>query len=190
MADPQQEGQVTTTTDTELNPNELADVRQLLVSLGALRHITAGPFSVYDLAGTLLGQAGPLADGSWVFTPNATDGGGNGGGEAGPPGPAGPEGPAGPAGATGPAGPTGPAGATGQTGAAGPAGPEGPEGPEGPQGPAGATGATGPAGATGATGATGPAGPTGPEGQWVSLTQAQFDALNPPDPNTLYVIVG
>lgn len=27
-------------------------------------------------------------------------------------------------------------------------------------------------------------------GQWKQLTQAEYDALNPPDPNTLYVIVG
>lgn len=60
---------------TELNPNELAEVRQLLVTLGALRNITAGPVSVYDLAGTLLGQAGPSDDGSWVFTPGASNGG-------------------------------------------------------------------------------------------------------------------
>lgn len=25
---------------------------------------------------------------------------------------------------------------------------------------------------------------------WVKLTQAEYDALSPPDPNTLYVIVG
>lgn len=64
-----------TDTKTELNPNELAEVRQLLVTLGALRNITAGPFSVYDLAGALLGQAGPSDDGSWVFTPGAGNGG-------------------------------------------------------------------------------------------------------------------
>ena len=30
----------------------------------------------------------------------------------------------------------------------------------------------------------------GPPGPWAQLTQAEFDALSPPDPNTLYVIVG
>lgn len=39
-------------------------------------------------------------------------------------------------------------------------------------------------------GPTGPPGPPGPPGQWESLTQAEFDALNPPDPDTLYVIIG
>ena len=37
--------------------------------------------------------------------------------------------------------------------------------------------------------AAGNVGPPGPAGQWVSLTQAQYDALSPPDPNTLYIIV-
>jgi hypothetical protein len=32
-------------------------------------------------------------------------------------------------------------------------------------------------------------GPPGPQGQWVALTQAEYDALSPPDPNILYVIV-
>ena len=36
----------------------------------------------------------------------------------------------------------------------------------------------------------GPQGPPGPQGQWVALMQVQYDALNPPDPDTLYVIVG
>jgi hypothetical protein len=33
-------------------------------------------------------------------------------------------------------------------------------------------------------------GTPGPPGQWVQLTQAAYDALSPPDPNTLYVVVG
>jgi hypothetical protein len=33
------------------------------------------------------------------------------------------------------------------------------------------------------------AAPTGATG-WVQLTQAAYDALSPPDPNTLYVVVG
>lgn len=40
-----------------------------------------------------------------------------------------------------------------------------------------------------ASGNIGPQGPPGPQGEWVSLTQAEYDALSPPDPNTLYVIV-
>jgi len=39
-------------------------------------------------------------------------------------------------------------------------------------------------------GPTGPPGPEGPPGQWEDLTQAEFDALDPPDPDTLYVIIG
>lgn len=39
------------------------------------------------------------------------------------------------------------------------------------------------------SGALGPQGPPGPEGQWEALTQAEYDALNPPDPETLYVII-
>ena len=41
-----------------------------------------------------------------------------------------------------------------------------------------------------AGGPHGAQGPPGPPGQWVSLTQAAYDALDPPDPDTLYVIVG
>lgn len=32
-------------------------------------------------------------------------------------------------------------------------------------------------------------GPPGPQGQWVALTQAEYDALIPPDPDTLYIII-
>jgi hypothetical protein len=35
----------------------------------------------------------------------------------------------------------------------------------------------------------GPQGPPGPPGQWASMTQAEYDALDPPDPEILYVIV-
>lgn len=35
----------------------------------------------------------------------------------------------------------------------------------------------------------GPQGPPGEDGQWLALTQAEYDALSPPDPQTLYVIV-
>ena len=33
-------------------------------------------------------------------------------------------------------------------------------------------------------------GPQGPPGEWTQLTQAEYDALTPKDPDTLYVIVG
>lgn len=32
-------------------------------------------------------------------------------------------------------------------------------------------------------------GPPGPQGKWVSMTQAEYDALSVHDPDTLYVIV-
>lgn len=73
---------------------------------------------------------------------------------------------------------------------------EGPEGPQGPQGETGPVGPEGPQGPPGPTGPAGPAGPTGPAGAdgadavWVSLTQAEYDALGAPDPNTLYIITG
>ena len=37
--------------------------------------------------------------------------------------------------------------------------------------------------------AAGNVGPPGPPGQWVSMTQAEYDALASPNPDTLYVIV-
>lgn len=66
----------------------------------------------------------------------------------------------------------------------------GPTGPQGPKGDTGGTGTTGATGPKGDTGDTGPQGPIGPEGRWTQLTQAQYDALSPPDPAVLYVIVG
>jgi hypothetical protein len=42
----------------------------------------------------------------------------------------------------------------------------------------------------GIPGPPGPPGPQGPPGQWVSMTQAAYDALPTKDPNTLYVIIG
>lgn len=36
---------------------------------------------------------------------------------------------------------------------------------------------------------TGPRGPKGDSGQWVALTQNEYDLLNPPDPDVLYVII-
>lgn len=44
--------------------------------------------------------------------------------------------------------------------------------------------------ASGNMGPPGSTGPMGPQGQWFSLTQAQYDALDPADPDVLYVIVG
>jgi hypothetical protein len=43
---------------------------------------------------------------------------------------------------------------------------------------------------SGNLGPPGSQGPPGPQGQWVSLSQAEYDALDPPDSETLYVIVG
>jgi hypothetical protein len=37
--------------------------------------------------------------------------------------------------------------------------------------------------------AAGNVGPPGPAGRWVGLTQSEYDLLNPPDPDTLYVII-
>jgi hypothetical protein len=37
--------------------------------------------------------------------------------------------------------------------------------------------------------AAGNVGPRGASGQWVALTQNEYDLLNPPDPETLYVII-
>ena len=39
------------------------------------------------------------------------------------------------------------------------------------------------------SGNLGPQGPPGADGEWLALTQAEYDALSPPDPNTLYVII-
>ena len=46
------------------------------------------------------------------------------------------------------------------------------------------------AGFTGPQGPQGEVGPQGPPGVWEQLTQAEYDALSPPDPETLYVIIG
>lgn len=37
--------------------------------------------------------------------------------------------------------------------------------------------------------AAGNLGPRGPAGKWRALTQSEYDLLNPPDPDTLYVII-
>jgi len=39
------------------------------------------------------------------------------------------------------------------------------------------------------SGNMGPQGPPGADGEWLALTQAEYDVLSPPDPNTLYVII-
>lgn len=57
----------------------------------------------------------------------------------------------------------------------------------GPTGPPGAASTV--PGPQGPAGPVGPTGPEGPQGQWLSLTQAEYDALDPPDPDILYVIV-
>lgn len=49
--------------------------------------------------------------------------------------------------------------------------------------------AAGNVGAPGPQGPPGAPGPEGPQGEWVALTQAEYDALIPKDPETLYVIV-
>lgn len=57
-------------------------------------------------------------------------------------------------------------------------------GVQGPPGPAGEAGATGPQGPQGDPGAP------GTDAVWTQLTQAEYDALPSPDPDTLYIIVG
>lgn len=32
-------------------------------------------------------------------------------------------------------------------------------------------------------------GPPGPAGKWKAMTQSEYDLLNPPDPDTLYIII-
>jgi len=95
----------------------------------------------------------------------------------------GPPGPQGPAGADGAPGADGADGAPGLPGAPGAAstvpGPQGPIGPMGPTGPTGAQSII-----------PGPQGAQGPPGQWTQLTQAQYNALAPPNASTLYVIIG
>ena len=36
---------------------------------------------------------------------------------------------------------------------------------------------------------TGPRGPQGESGQWIALTQDEYDAISIPDPDVLYVII-
>jgi hypothetical protein len=54
----------------------------------------------------------------------------------------------------------------------------GPQGEVGPQGP------------VGETGPQGVQGEQGPPGSWTQVTQAEYDALSPPDPTVLYVVIG
>lgn len=59
--------------------------------------------------------------------------------------------------------------------------------------PIGATGAQGPQGDQGAQGIQGPQGDQGiqgPPGLWTQVTRANYDALSPPDPAVLYVVIG
>ena len=37
--------------------------------------------------------------------------------------------------------------------------------------------------------ASGNIGPPGPAGKWEAITQNEYDLLNPPDPDTLYIII-
>lgn len=144
-------------------------------------------------------------------------GSGSGSGSPGAQGPPGPKGPKGEDGAPGPQGPAGEKGADGtmifedlspeqRESLRGPQGPIGLEGPEGPQGIQGVQGLPGDRGETGPIGPEGPRGDIGPEGPqgeqglkgdtgdvgppptWVTLTQAEYDALEP-DPNTVYLVV-
>jgi hypothetical protein len=69
----------------------------------------------------------------------------------------------------------------------GPPGERGPAGEAGPQGPAGAPGPQGPAGPQGAV-ANEPADAV-PVNVIRAITQAEYDALTPPDANTLYLII-
>jgi len=130
-------------------------------------------------------------------------------GDPGPTGPTGAQGETGPAGPQGPAGPTGPQGQTGPTGTTGPAGPTGPQGDAGPAGPQGPTGphehtaADVDSGASsdgqvltsdGAGGAAWEPLPPRVQGVGVSTvwagSQAAYDAISTPDPNTLYFVTG
>ena len=43
-------------------------------------------------------------------------------------------------------------------------------------------------GPVGSQGPPGPAGADGADANWLSISQADYDLLAPPDPNTLYVI--
>jgi hypothetical protein len=100
----------------------------------------------------------------------------------------GPQGDVGPQGETGPQGEPGP---QGETGAQGPEGPAGPQGEQGPQGDPGTTSFLGltdvpPLVLSDTTGITGADQIT----NMVSLTQAEYDAIDTPDASTLYVITG
>lgn len=73
-----------------------------------------------------------------------------------------------------------------------PTGPQGAQGIKGDTGATGATGSQGPQGIQGNTGAQGVQGPQGVQGipgPWTQVTQAQYDALSPPDPATLYIVI-
>lgn len=37
--------------------------------------------------------------------------------------------------------------------------------------------------------AAGNVGPRGPDGKWEAMTQSEYDALSPPDPDILYIII-
>lgn len=54
----------------------------------------------------------------------------------------------------------------------------------------GIPGADGLPGQDGAPGADGVPGQDGADATWTQVTQAEYDALAPPDPGTLYVVIG
>ena len=142
---------------------------------------------------------------------NSVGGGGGGVGSQGPQGPPGPQGPKGDPGPQGkkgadgsmtfeeltpeqreslrgPQGEQGPQGTQGIQGVQGLPGDRGETGPIGPEGPQGLQGEQGPEGPQGPQGDVGPQGEVGPPPAWVTLTQAEYDALTP-DPNTVYLVV-
>ena len=112
-------------------------------------------------------------------------------GDTGEPGPKGDTGLTGPQGIQGDMGPQGEPGDQGVQGEPGPQGIQGLKGEVGLQGDRGLQGDPGPEGPQGLQGEQGLKGDTGavgPAPTWVTLTQAEYDALTP-DPNTVYLVV-
>lgn len=114
----------------------------------------------------------------------------------------------------GPQGEQGPIGETGPQGEQGPQGPKGDKGDKGERGKDGLDGQQGPKGEKGDQGPEGPMGPEGPQGkdgkdgidgslyddtelrEMINakpnvefVTEAEFDAITDPDPNTFYVLL-
>ena len=74
--------------------------------------------------------------------------------------------------------------------AEGPQGAKGDKGDAGDKGDPGEKGEKGDSGEKGDPGDKGDKGDAGADALWTQMTQAEYDALISPDPNTLYVIVG